>query len=158
MEFICRHLVRCCIRPRGLDSAHWERVGLYSDDEDERETEVVMPLYTFAQPQPQTSVKLDLASAGQFAVIVKNSTRLCGSGAARATVPIVQDKAYFEVKLQSGGLWAVGLCHSKVRLQMSPLHRLYLSVKNGIPSRLLHHSLLVIFLPVSSIYHMRKRV
>ncbi|EUB57489.1 Chronic lymphocytic leukemia deletion region gene 6 protein [Echinococcus granulosus] len=119
MAFIYRRIIRCCIRPRGRDSIHWDRVGLYSDEEDERETAVLMPLYTFAQPQPQTAVKLDLASAGQFAVIVKNNTRLCGSGAARASAPIVQDKAYFEVKLQSGGLWAIGLCHSKANLNVA---------------------------------------
>jgi hypothetical protein len=34
---------------------------------------------------------------------VKNGQRICGSGAALANTPIVQNKAYFEAKLQSSG-------------------------------------------------------
>lgn len=104
----------CCGRSRHQKVNQWDKVRLYSDEDDAQETQVVMPLYTFTQPQPLTVVRLDIASAGPYAVIVKNGTRLCGSGAARATAPIVQDKAYFEVKVQSNGVWAVGLCHSKV--------------------------------------------
>ena len=36
-------------------------------------------------------------------VIVKSGRRICGSGAALANAPIVQDKAYFEMKIQSSG-------------------------------------------------------
>ena len=36
-------------------------------------------------------------------MIVKNGRRICGTGAALANAPIVQDKAYFEVKIQSAG-------------------------------------------------------
>lgn len=107
----------CCNRPRQHELYQWEdNLRLHSDEEDaDQDTQVIMPMYTLDRPQVQAAVRLDLASAGQYAVIVKNSTRLCGSGAARASVPIVQDKAYFEVKIQAAGLWAVGLCHSKVR-------------------------------------------
>lgn len=111
------HLLGCCCsRSKHQKRNNWEdNVRLYSDEEDiGQDIPVIMPMYTLKQPQPQTTVRLDLASAGQYVVIVKNSTRLCGSGAARANVPIVQDKAYFEVKIQTSGLWAIGLCHSKV--------------------------------------------
>ena len=37
-------------------------------------------------------------------VIVKNGRRICGVGACLSNAPIVQDKAYFEVKVQSTGL------------------------------------------------------
>ena len=42
-------------------------------------------------------------SAGNDVVIVKSGRRICGTGAALANAPIVQDKAYFEAKLQSSG-------------------------------------------------------
>lgn len=37
-------------------------------------------------------------------MVVKNGKRLCGSGGAITNVPIIQNKAYFEVKIQSNGL------------------------------------------------------
>ena len=46
---------------------------------------------------------------GQEAVVVKNGSRLCGTGAARATTPILQNKAYWEFKLQQAGVWSCGL-------------------------------------------------
>lgn len=42
-------------------------------------------------------------------VVVKGGQRVCGSGCALGNAPLVQNKAYFEVKLQQGGVWAVGL-------------------------------------------------
>lgn len=36
-------------------------------------------------------------------VIVKNGKRICGTGAAFSNAPINQDKAYFEIKVQSSG-------------------------------------------------------
>lgn len=41
--------------------------------------------------------------SGNDVVIVKNGRRICGTGGALANAPIVQNKAYFEVKLQSTG-------------------------------------------------------
>lgn len=40
-------------------------------------------------------------------MIVKNRRRLCGTGAALANAPIVQDKSYFEVKIQTGGMYTL---------------------------------------------------
>ena len=47
---------------------------------------------------------------GDEVVIVKSDLRICGCGAALATGPIVQNKAYFEVKIQCGGK----SCHAPV--------------------------------------------
>lgn len=47
---------------------------------------------------------------------MKNGSRICGSGAALATAPLVQSKSYFEVKLQQSGYWAVGLATRKANL------------------------------------------
>jgi len=44
---------------------------------------------------------------GYGVVIVKNGQRICGTGAALANAPIVQNKAYFEAKLQSSGNFAM---------------------------------------------------
>ena len=55
--------------------------------------------------------------------MVKNGLRLCGTGSARGSAPILQDKvemspspwlllniqAYWEVKVQQGGKWSVGI-------------------------------------------------
>jgi len=46
---------------------------------------------------------------GYGVVIVKNGRRICGTGAALANAPIVQNKAYFEAKLQSSGLFDKGI-------------------------------------------------
>jgi len=60
--------------------------------------------------QPIPEVILDTTSMGQEAVVVKNGLRLCGTGAARGSAPILQDKAYWEVKVQQGGVWSAGIC------------------------------------------------
>jgi hypothetical protein len=44
-----------------------------------------------------------LLKSGQDVVIVKNGRRLCGTGGAISNVPIIQNKAYFEVKVQAKG-------------------------------------------------------
>jgi len=41
--------------------------------------------------------------------VVKNGSRLCGTGCARATTPILQNKAYWEIKLQQSGIWSCGV-------------------------------------------------
>ena len=48
---------------------------------------------------------------GVDCVIVKSGRRICGTGAALANAPLVQDKSYFEVKVQCGGTSPV---HSRV--------------------------------------------
>lgn len=41
--------------------------------------------------------------SGHEVVIVKNGQRICGSGGALASAPLVQSKSYFEVKIQQSG-------------------------------------------------------
>jgi len=61
--------------------------------------------------QPIPDVILDTSTMGQEAVVVKNGSRLCGTGAARASTPILQNKAYWEFKLQQSGIWSCGLAN-----------------------------------------------
>lgn len=49
-------------------------------------------------------------------MLVKNGGRICGTGGALATAPLVQSKSYFEVKIQQGGQWSVGLATRKADL------------------------------------------
>lgn len=44
---------------------------------------------------------------GVDCVIVKSGRRICGTGAALANAPLVQDKSYFEVKIQCGGQFSL---------------------------------------------------
>ena len=54
----------------------------------------------------QQKIKMNIAVflfLGNEVVIVKNGRRICGAGACLANAPIMQDKAYFEIKVQSTG-------------------------------------------------------
>jgi hypothetical protein len=54
---------------------------------------------------PLPAVKfLFIIYEGQDVVIVKNGRRICGSGGALSNAPIIQNKAYFEVKIQALGM------------------------------------------------------
>ncbi|XP_074657677.1 SPRY domain-containing protein 7-like [Tubulanus polymorphus] len=66
-------------------------------------------------------VKLDTTSMGNDVVIVKNGRRICGTGAALASAPLVQNKAFFEIKIQSTGVWGVGVATKKCDVQKVPL-------------------------------------
>ena len=57
---------------------------------------------------------------GHDVVIIKNGRRLCGTGGALSNVPIIQNKAYFEVKVQANGLWGIGLATRKIDLNKIP--------------------------------------
>ena len=65
---------------------------------------------------PEPDVTLDSTAMGHEAVIVKNGLRLCGTGGARASTAIQQNKAYWEVKLQQSGVWACGVCTANADL------------------------------------------
>ena len=56
---------------------------------------ILMLLYTFS--------KRPILFSGNEVVIVKSGKRICGSGAALANAAILQNKCYFEMKIQSGG-------------------------------------------------------
>jgi len=82
--------------------------------------------YTSIEPlrendEIENPVKLSQHKAGISAVIVKNGKRLCGSGACMGNTEIVQDKSYFEAKLQSCGMWGVGVALESEMLDITPL-------------------------------------
>nr|CAG4652212.1 EOG090X0EPP [Triops cancriformis] len=68
-----------------------------------------------------SSVTIDTSRTGQEVVIVKNGTRICGTGGALGSAPLVQNKAYFEVKLQQSGIWGVGVATEKTNLNQVPM-------------------------------------
>lgn len=72
-------------------------------------------------PREVFQVQLDTGQMGNEVVIVKSGKRICGSGAALANAAIVQNKCYFEMKIQSGGAWGVGLATKKCDLNKIPL-------------------------------------
>ncbi|XP_055071039.1 SPRY domain-containing protein 7b isoform X2 [Misgurnus anguillicaudatus] len=54
-------------------------------------------------------------------VIVKSGRRICGTGACLANAPLHQNKSYFEFKIQSTGVWGIGVATQKVNLNQVPL-------------------------------------
>ncbi|KAM5311002.1 SPRY domain-containing protein 7 isoform 1-T1 [Glossophaga mutica] len=69
------------------------------------------------------SVQLDTQHMGTDVVIVKNGRRICGTGGCLASAPLHQNKSYFEFKIQSTGIWGVGVATQKVNLNQIPLGR-----------------------------------
>jgi hypothetical protein len=65
-------------------------------------------------------VVLDSSKLGSDCVVIKNGKRVCGTGAALANAPIVQNKAYFEMKVQCSGIWGVGLATHDCDLNAVP--------------------------------------
>ncbi|XP_015604909.1 SPRY domain-containing protein 7 isoform X2 [Cephus cinctus] len=68
------------------------------------------------EPNP---IALDTSHMGHEVVIVKNGLRVCGRGAALTNAPLAQSKSYFEVKIQQGGIWAIGLATRSTDLNTS---------------------------------------
>lgn len=52
-------------------------------------------------------------------MIVKNGLRVCGRGGALTNAPLAQSKSYFEVKIQQGGIWAIGLATRSTDLNIA---------------------------------------
>lgn len=52
-------------------------------------------------------------------MIVKGGQRVCGAGAALGNAPLVQSKAYFEVKIQQSGTWSVGIATRQTDLSLT---------------------------------------
>jgi len=69
----------------------------------------------------EVPVSLDTSLMGNECVVVKQGRRICGTGSALANVEVVQDKCYFEVRIQSSGIWAVGLASKECDLNVIPL-------------------------------------
>ena len=66
-------------------------------------------------------VVLDSTRAGTECVILNLGLRICGTGAALANAPLVQNKSYFEVKVRAGATWGIGVATSNTDLDDVPL-------------------------------------
>lgn len=66
-------------------------------------------------------IVLDSKHMGIDVVLVKQGSRLCGSGGVLGSAPLVQSKSYFECKVQSLGTWGVGVALHTVGLDTAPL-------------------------------------
>nr|SVE73853.1 EOG090X0EPP [Daphnia atkinsoni] len=79
----------------------------------------------FATPavpiKKQPLIALDQQQIGQEVVLVKDGSRICGTGGALGNSAIMQDKAYFEVRLQQSGIWGIGLGSEKADLNTVPM-------------------------------------
>ncbi|NWT57933.1 SPRY7 protein, partial [Erythrocercus mccallii] len=69
------------------------------------------------------AVHLDTQRMGTDVVIVKNGRRICGTGGCLANAPLHQNKSYFEFKIQSTGIWGIGVATQKANLNQIPLGR-----------------------------------
>uniref|UniRef100_A0A8C4MI28 SPRY domain containing 7 n=1 Tax=Equus asinus TaxID=9793 RepID=A0A8C4MI28_EQUAS len=69
------------------------------------------------------AMQLDTQHMGADVVIVKNGRRICGTGGCLTSVPLHQNKSYFEFKIQSTGIWGIGVATHKVNLNQIPLGR-----------------------------------
>nr|XP_027201029.1 SPRY domain-containing protein 7-like [Dermatophagoides pteronyssinus] len=71
--------------------------------------------------QSFNEICLDGTNIGNDVVIIKKGRRICGSGGAITNFPIVQNKAYFEAKIQQLGNFGIGLATNNVDLNTIPL-------------------------------------
>ncbi|XP_016346644.1 SPRY domain-containing protein 7 [Sinocyclocheilus anshuiensis] len=69
------------------------------------------------------TVQLDTHHMGTDVVIVKSGRRICGTGGCIANAPLHQNKSYFEFKIQSTGVWGVGVATRKGNLNQIPMGR-----------------------------------
>ena len=113
MFWQCLSTVTQCLYGKAEDwTGGWEK---------EASDALLRPRVTPArQQQPTSKVVLDTASMGREAVVIKDCTRLCGNGAARASSLIMQDRAYWETRILLGGQWGAGLCDQDTDLNTDP--------------------------------------
>lgn len=79
----------------------------------------VLPPQTVQIRREHEPIQLDTSHMGHEVVVIKSGQRACGSGGVIANTPLVQSKSYFEVKLQQGGQWSVGLATQQADLNQS---------------------------------------
>ncbi|XP_065644080.1 SPRY domain-containing protein 7 isoform X2 [Hydra vulgaris] len=101
MNFCRLGLIGCCFKNKKLDSDS-------GSDED------------FLINKQQENIILDTRLMGNGVVVIKNGQRVCGSGSALANVDILQDKAYFEIRIQALGFWSVGVATTQCNLSAIP--------------------------------------
>ncbi|VDO71718.1 unnamed protein product [Heligmosomoides polygyrus] len=68
---------------------------------------------------------------GKDVVILKEGERICGTGAALGTLPIAQNKAYFQVNVQQSGVWGIGLGNAHASLDTVPLSRDFWGIRDN---------------------------
>eukprot|EP01134_Creolimax_fragrantissima_P000250 CFRG0250T1 len=66
-------------------------------------------------------VTIDPNHVGKDCVVVKDDLRVCGTGGALGNAPLVQDKSYWEIKVQTEGIWGVGVALATEDLNKVPL-------------------------------------
>ncbi|XP_066159212.1 SPRY domain-containing protein 7 [Euwallacea fornicatus] len=74
------------------------------------------PTQQIHKPNP---IQLDTSFMGYEVVVVKGGQRVCGAGAVLGNAPLVQSKSYFEVKVQQGGTWSIGLATRQTDLSLT---------------------------------------
>ncbi|XP_062562708.1 SPRY domain-containing protein 7 [Armigeres subalbatus] len=79
----------------------------------------VLPPQTVQIRREHDPIQLDTSHMGHEVVVIKGGQRACGSGGVIANTPLLQSKSYFEVKLQQGGQWSVGLATQQADLNES---------------------------------------
>lgn len=79
----------------------------------------VLPPQTVQIRREQDPIQLDTSHMGHEVVVIKGGQRACGSGGVIANTPLLQSKSYFEVKLQQGGQWSVGLATQQADLNQT---------------------------------------
>ncbi|KAL3076455.1 hypothetical protein niasHT_039944 [Heterodera trifolii] len=67
------------------------------------------------------TVRLDRNHMGDDVVLLKEGTRVCGSGGILGNVPLLQNKSYFQVHIHQSGIWGVGLGTRKTDLSKAPI-------------------------------------
>ncbi|CAJ0935191.1 unnamed protein product, partial [Mesorhabditis belari] len=68
----------------------------------------------------EPAVKLDVNKTGSDVIILKEGERICGTGSALCTAPLVQNKSYWQVDIQQTGSWCVGLATTECGLSEAP--------------------------------------
>ncbi|XP_058448441.1 SPRY domain-containing protein 7 [Malaya genurostris] len=79
----------------------------------------VLPPQTVKIRREHDPIQLDTSHMGHEVVVIKNGQRACGSGGVITNTPLLQSKSYFEVKLQQGGHWSIGLATQQADLNQS---------------------------------------
>ncbi|XP_055608752.1 SPRY domain-containing protein 7 [Uranotaenia lowii] len=79
----------------------------------------VIPAPSVPLKREHDPIQLDTSHMGHEVVVIKGGQRACGSGGVLANTPLLQSKSYFEVKLQQGGHWSIGLATQNADLNQS---------------------------------------
>uniref|UniRef100_A0A4X2MCR5 SPRY domain-containing protein n=1 Tax=Vombatus ursinus TaxID=29139 RepID=A0A4X2MCR5_VOMUR len=73
------------------------------------------------QLKEMLAMQMDTQHMRTDVVTVKNGRRICGTGGCLANAPLHQNKSSFELKIQSTGIWGIGVAAQKVNLNQISL-------------------------------------